>query len=204
MLNNNFNIYDPWVVSLVSAFVALVTPSLIRLVVERIRAYRGAFSGKYLAVSYTGQRGQLLVEKVDCKQVGNRIIGHVIGIGIFTMTQAGQIETINTFGRYSFNGVIENRNIVLSYRANEERWLGIGTIVLKASVTGRKFIGVWSGYGEHAILSGFCIWMRIDRKFSWDLENEKLVEKVWAAEKELNQHRKTNRSNLPYRKYINE
>ncbi len=157
-------VYDAWFISIASIILAVVLEPLFKKAIGNIRALYGSFSGTYIALSGEPGKGSVVVEIVKCKHIGQKILGKIDGVTFARVEQNGElVEVSGNDGQYKFNGIVDERTLVLSFHSTLRGVKGSGTLTLQGDSSGKVFTGVWSGFDVKNIASSPCIWIKADK-----------------------------------------
>ena len=171
---------QPWVIGIASGIATALLVSFGNFIIRRLRAYKGPFSGQYLALNFDPNHGFVLVEEIICRHVGHLLSGTIRGITTLKITSTSVIpDTLLHYkAEYRLEGFVDERVLVVSYRTTSQAALNIGALVLKADNTGTTLSGIWSGLLRAEIGSGRCTWLRIQPAVRGSRKPELLLAKA--------------------------
>lgn len=166
-------LYDPWFISLATLILTLIVQPSITSAYKYFRSRFGAFSGSYLALTKYENTDQILIEEINIKHIGDNIGGKISSYGVATVNE-GVVTDIEKFqGDDAFEGFVDGRVIVGSYKTKSTRQNSSGSIVLKADSSGDIFSGSSTGYEDIFVQSGECYW--VHNKIDFLKEKEEAV-----------------------------
>lgn len=172
IINNNI-IMNPWFIAAVTFFATIVAIPLLKLVINWIASRFGIYSGNYLSITGNIDTGPLLIEQIKCRQIRERLKGKIIGIYIFHIDSEHKkiIKYLINRGKYTFNGFVKERLLVISYNSIIRGVNSSGAIAIKSDTDCRLFKGAWAGLVNDNVESSSCIWLKL--KPSLPIKNRK-------------------------------
>lgn len=128
------------------------------------RGQSGPFSGTYMGSAWSPDLPMFLLDRVYCRQIGERVRGHINNLGVFQWEEDnGSYRCVtqpNT--QLTFNGSIRERLFMITYESPRAEENNRGVITLQGNTSGRLFRGQWAGLVENKVETGRCEWMRSD------------------------------------------
>lgn len=162
---------NPWIIAAAAFVTAEVGVPLVRIAITFLRSRFGPFTGTYVSLTGDVVSGPLLLEKVICRQIGEKLIGRIEGLAVLEFDQNGRpIIAGENHENYSFNGLARDRLFTVSYSSANPRVRSSGLIVISGDDSGCSFIGQWAGSVEDQVVNSGCVWLRIERSTNSNLE----------------------------------
>jgi hypothetical protein len=124
----------------------------------------GPFSGYYLGLTWAPDSQRILVEHVNCRQMGDRIRGMIATVGVLEQSEKDDSYSCvaRPYSRYTVSGYVRERLLVLSYHSIRLEELSSGALALQGNTTGDLFLGQWAGLVGSSVETSRCEWMRLD------------------------------------------
>lgn len=128
------------------------------------RGQLGPFSGYYLGMTWSPDSQRILVERVNCRQLGDRLRGTISTVGVLARNPNGSSYSCvaRPNSRYSVTGSVRERLFVLSYQSVRPEEISCGSLALQGSTSGDLFLGQWAGLVGSSVETSRCEWMRLD------------------------------------------
>ena len=173
---------NPWFLGVTSSLIGAMLYLLLSKGYERLKACFGPFSGQYIALTWQPQpTGEIFIEIEDvrCHNNGRNISGRIYGVAY------GKLEDTRMFselgenkGIYRFDGFVDERVFVVSYRTMIRALHSCGAIALLGDSSGRVFMGSWAGLAGEEITDNFCVWIKMERRVSSQRKRAEFMARV--------------------------
>jgi len=153
-----------WVVGLICAVAGAGIYEYGKFIIKKLESIRGVFSGQYMALYGKFNEGWLELEFAKCQHNGDILSGTIDGVAYVEFDKiTGKISRVtDEKGGYHFDGFVDGRVLVISYRSKIRRVQSSGSIALKGDDSGQVFSGVWAGLSDGKIDNTSCVWVRLN------------------------------------------
>ena len=159
---------NPWVFGITTSLIGALLYPIFMKGLELIQASFGPYSGQYIAYTYHDQPdGDIIIdiEDVRCHHNGHRVSGKILGVATGKMVHSNEISDLTEKQDcYSYNGFIDERVFVITYRSQVQLFHSCGAIALNGDSSGRIFIGSWAGLSGDSIIDSRCVWIKMKKK----------------------------------------
>jgi hypothetical protein len=162
-----------WVVGLICAVAGAGIYEFTKYMARRLESMHGSFSGQYIALTGNLDGGPIIVEFANCRHFVDNLRGTIEGIANIEFdSTTGKIHRIaDNNASYQFDGFVDGRVLVISYRSKIRRVQSSGSVALKGDDVGAVFLGAWAGLDDGMIVNTPCVWIRHDTNMSTKKED---------------------------------
>lgn len=165
---------NTWFVSIASSLLTLPIIFIGRIIVDALRARRGAFTGHYIAITTYRRSREKIVELVHCRHIGNNVKGKIYSVAIIQPNGNEQSVHENKC-IYKFKGNVEERLMVASYHSVAKGDNSAGSLTLLGSTNGQLFSGTWGGLEDGRIISSDCCWRKSGKNLSRETDYDAII-----------------------------
>jgi hypothetical protein len=164
---------NTWVVGLICAVAGAGIYEYGKFMIKKLESMRGVFSGQYMALYGKFNEGWLELEFAKCRHNGDSLSGTIDAVAYIEFDKiTGKISRVtDEKGAYHFDGFVDGRVLVISYRSKIRRAQSSGSIALKGDDSGEVFSGVWAGLSAGKIDNTSCVWVRLNPSVSGKRED---------------------------------
>jgi len=154
---------NQWVVAVVATLAGAALLPTIGAFVGFLRSRLGAFSGRYLCLSWNPDGTVVDVEEVRCSHRGANITGNIHGVVALEKDPKSTKYVLwgQNSREYRFSGNVHERMLVLSYRSRLRGTHSVGAMALNPDSAGQIFFGEWVGLIDKTVRSGKCLWVML-------------------------------------------
>ena len=169
---------SPWFVAIASSLVTAIVIVTVKFLSTWLKSRFGMFSGQYMALTWTRDDSEVLLEDVSCRHVGNTLTGRIRGVAVLRRKpESHEVEEVApNGGLYRFSGSVQERVFVVSYRTCIRALNSAGAIALLGDHSGTIFLGSWAGLDQGKVQHARCVWFVLHPRISSRRQREAFLD----------------------------